>query len=228
MAYSEFRTGVIRPVEVYKEAWELIKSEYWLIFAITLVGLIVGSAVPVILIGPMMCGIYLVLLNKADGRPIEFGQLFKGFDYFMPALVLAAIITLPTLVMIFGMYVPMIAIAFAGPRMSESEVITAIAGTIAVELVLAVVVVCLHTLLIFAFPLIVDRGMSGIEAIKTSARAVWQNLGGVAGLFGVGFVVAMVGYFALCVGMYLALPLILASTAVAYRKIFPAELRFSV
>jgi hypothetical protein len=50
----------------------------------------------------------------------------------------------------------------------------------------------------------------------------------VAGLFGVGFVVALVGYLALCIGIYLALPLILASTAVAYRKIFPASPNFGI
>ena len=228
MEYTEFRTGAIRPVEVYKEAWELIKGEYWLIFAITLVALIVGSAVPVVLIGPMMIGLFMVLLNKIDGRPIEFGQLFKGFEHFLPGLIIAAVVTVPTLIMIFGIYVPMIVISIAAPRMSESEVIAAIAATIAAELVFAVVLVCLHSLLLFAFPLVADRKMSGVAAIKTSVRAVWQNLGGVAGLFGVGILVALVGYLALCVGIYLALPLIMASTAVAYRKIFPAEPRFGI
>jgi uncharacterized membrane protein len=50
----------------------------------------------------------------------------------------------------------------------------------------------------------------------------------VAGLFGVGILVAMVGYLALCVGVYLALPVLLMAMAVAYRKVFPVTepLRF--
>ena len=39
--------------------------------------------------------------------------------------------------------------------------------------------------------------------------------------FGVGFLVGIVGYMALCVGFYLVIPLIFTSNAVAFRKIFP-------
>ncbi|MBC7901264.1 MAG: hypothetical protein H7070_14555, partial [Saprospiraceae bacterium] len=68
----EFRTGVIKPIEVYKEAWEMIKDQYWIVFAVTLVGMLIGGAVPIVLIGPMMCGIYLVLFQKHEGRPVDF------------------------------------------------------------------------------------------------------------------------------------------------------------
>lgn len=221
MAYTEFKTGVIRPVEVYKEAWEMIKDEFWLIFAVTIVGIVIGSVVPVVLIGPMMCGIYLVLLQKFEGRSVDFAQLFKGFDYFMPSLILAVIIMVPMFVLIFSIYIPMFGIMMAGPKMSESEVMAAILGMLAVEIVVAIVMVCIHTLLIFAFPLIVDKKMSAVDSIKTSASAVWQNLSGVVGLFAVGFVVALVGYAMLCIGIYLVLPLIIAANVVAYRKVFP-------
>lgn len=217
-----FRTGVIKPVEAYKEAWGLIKDQYWLILGITVVGLLIGSAVPVVLIGPMMCGIYLVLLKKLEGKRIEFSELFKGFDYFLPSLVLSIIIMAPVFVMIAGIYAPMIAFALAGPRMSEEELFAFIAGTIAVELIFAVFMVCLHTLLMFAFPLLVDRNLSAVQAIKLSARAVWKNLSGVAGLFLVGFVAAIAGYLVLCIGVYFVIPLIFMAQLVAYRKIFPA------
>ena len=36
----EFRTGVIRPLECFKEGWELIKPNYWLIFGITALAMI--------------------------------------------------------------------------------------------------------------------------------------------------------------------------------------------
>lgn len=221
MAYTEFRTGVLRPVEIYKEAWELIKGQYWMVFAVVLVGMIIGSAVPIVLLGPMMCGIYLVLFTVLSGRAVDFGQLFKGFDFFMPSLGLAVVIMVPTFILIFAIYIPMFVMAMAAPRMSESEVIAAIAGIFAVEVVIAVFMVCLHTLLIFAFPLIVDKKMGTVDSIKTSARAVWQNLSGVVGLFAVGFVVCIVGYLALCIGIYLAIPLIMAANVVAYRKVFP-------
>ncbi|MBC7901519.1 MAG: hypothetical protein H7070_15865 [Saprospiraceae bacterium] len=221
MQNPEFETGVIKPIEVYKEAWEMIKDQYWIVFAVTLVGMLIGGAVPIVLIGPMMCGIYLVLFQKHEGRPVDFNQLFKGFDYFVPSLILAIIIMVPTVVLIFAIYAPMIAFAIAGPRMDESELMLFIAGTLAVEFVVAVGMVCLHTLLLFSFPLIVDKKLSAVEAIKLSARAVWGNLGGVTSLFVVGFGVCIVGYLMLCIGIYLVLPLIIAATLVAYRKVFP-------
>ncbi len=79
----EFKTGVIRPVECMKEGWELIKDQYWLFFAITLVGLIIASAIPFgILIGAMFCGIYYCLFQKMNGQAMTFEGLFKGFEYF--------------------------------------------------------------------------------------------------------------------------------------------------
>jgi len=223
MQNSEFKTGVINPIEVYKEAWEMIKDQYWIIFAITFVGIVIGGVIPLILVGPMMCGIYLVLFQKHEGRPVDFGLLFKGFDYFVPGLILAIIITVPMIVFMLAIYVPMIGIAFAAPNMDESEVMMLIGGMLVIEFVVALIMVCLHSLLIFAFPLVVDRKLSAIQAVKLSARAAWSNLGGVAGLFAVGFVVAIVGYLMLCIGISLVLPLIIAATLVAYRKVFPSQ-----
>ncbi|HMS10479.1 MAG TPA: hypothetical protein PKE66_13405, partial [Pyrinomonadaceae bacterium] len=79
----------------------------------------------------------------------------------------------------------------------------------------------IHTLVIFSFPLIVDRKAGAWEAIKLSARAVWANKGGVGALFGVGFLLAIAGYLLFCVGIYLVIPIIITATAVAYRKVFP-------
>src|SRR5918994_6075848 len=98
----EFRSGVISPVECVKEGWQLIKDRYWLFLGITLVAMLVGGAVPVVLIGPMMVGLYLCLFAKMRGEPVEFGMLFKGFDYFVQGLVAAAIQTLPLILIMAG------------------------------------------------------------------------------------------------------------------------------
>ena len=222
MQNTDFQTGVIRPIEIYKESWELMKDQYWLIFAITLVGILIGGAVPLALIGPMICGIYLCLFQKIDRRPLTFELLFKGFEYFMPGLIVAVAVTVPVIILIFVIYIPMIGLAVAGQKMSESAMIPFLIGTFIFEFVVVLIMVCFHTLLMFAFPLIVDRKLTGVQAMKVSAKAVWSNLAGVAGLMGVGIVVCIAGYLALCVGMYLVLPLIFMSNAVAFRKIFPS------
>jgi len=221
MQNTDFQTGTIKPVEIYKEAWAIMKERYWLVFGIVIVGMLIGGAVPIILIGPMMCGMFLCLFDLIDGRELKFEKLFKGFDYIWKSLLVSVLIFVPIFIVLFTIYIPMIAMAIAGPKMSESELIPFLIGTAIFEIVIVVVMVCFHTLIMFAYPLIVERGLTGVQAMMVSAKAVWNNLAGMAGLFGVGFVVAIVGYLMLCVGLYLVLPLIMMAQAVAFRKIFP-------
>src|SRR5258706_16052133 len=57
-----FNRGVVRPIECLTSGFEMIKGQYWLVLGITVVGMLVGALVPMgVLMGPMMCGIYLVL-----------------------------------------------------------------------------------------------------------------------------------------------------------------------
>jgi len=57
--------------------------------------------------------------------------------------------------------------------------------------------------------------------MKLSARAVLKNIGGVGGMILVNLGLALVGEAALCVGLYLMIPIITATNLVAYRKVFP-------
>jgi hypothetical protein len=221
MTLDNFQTGVIHPAECYREAWDLIKSEYWMFFAITIVGLLLGSIIPLVIIGPMICGIYLCFFRKIEGQQTQFEILFKGFDYFLPALLLTLVVTVPVLIFMLLVYVPMVFAIIAGQRMSQEELIATFIAIGIVDVIFAVIMVCFHTLLMFSFPLIVDRKLSVWQSVKTSAKAVWSNLAGVAGLFGIGFLLAIAGYLALCIGIYLLLPLIFAANVVAYRKVFP-------
>src|SRR5881394_1976201 len=102
---SEFRRGVIAPVECIKEGWALIKDQYWLFFGISLVGLLIGGAVPIVLLGPMMIGIFLCLLQKERNQPVEFGTLFKGFDQFGQSLVAAVLKLLPIIIVLIPYYI---------------------------------------------------------------------------------------------------------------------------
>ena len=46
-------------------------------------------------------------------------------------------------------------------------------------------------------------------------------MSGVAGLIAVNIGLGLLGYLAFCVGVYLAVPIILATNLVAYRQVFP-------
>jgi uncharacterized membrane protein len=222
MTNTEFRTGVINPVECVKEGFELIKKDYWLLFAIALVGAMIGGATMYILGGAMFCGIFYSYLRAIDGKPVTFDDLWKGMTWFGPGLVVILVIVVPLIAYYIFAYLTIIAAIVGGAQAGEAGVIGALVVVGIIDLAVLIAMVCFHTLLTFSFPLIVDRNLGGIEAMKTSARAVWQNLGGVAGLIVVNFALVMVGYLALCIGVYFVIPIIIAGNAAAYRRVFPS------
>jgi uncharacterized membrane protein len=109
--------------------------------------------------------------------------------------------------------------------------IWAIMGTMFVEMIaLWLILGSLHVFLMFAYPLIVEKNMSGWDAFKLSARAGWANLSGVVGLilieFLLGFAAYVLTFFILGFGAYLVMPVMFAGVLVAYRRVFPAAGNF--
>ena len=227
MQNLEFTSGQIRPVECVREAWALIKNDYWLLFAISIVGAMIGGISMYVLIGAMICGIFLCYLKKIDGGPVVFDDLWKGFSFFWPSLFLTIAILGPLIlwmgIMFVTLYIPIITAAVMGNKADGSIVLGTFAVGFVIDIIVAIVMVCVHSLLIFAFPLIVDRGLSSWDAMKLSARAALKNVGGIGGMIGLNFLLALAGELAFCVGIYLVIPIITAANLVAYRKVFPRQ-----
>lgn len=222
MNNNDFRKGVIQPVECFKEGWEIIKNDYWLFFAISLVGMLIGGVSMYILVGAMMCGIYYCFLQKIDGKPVSFDTLWAGFNYIMPSLIVTVFIVVPMFVLLGIIYAPMIMAAVMGSKLSPDELLQLFLGAFVVDVIVALVMTCFHTLLLFSFALIVDRKLGGIDSMLTSAKAVWNNLSGVAGLIGVGILLTIPTILTCGIGAYFLLPIMLAGYSVAYRKMFPS------
>jgi uncharacterized membrane protein len=223
---SDFNNGVVAPVECLKEGWALIKDQYWLFLGISLVAMLIGGAVPIVLIGPMMCGLYMCLLGKMRGQPVEFGNLFKGFDYFVPGLVAAAIQTVPVVIIVLLGDAVFFAFTFAvlpHDRYARSEGPPPVffVGLILFVLFAMIVSLAIHALFLFAYPLIADRKLNGWEAIKTSYRASLGNIGGIAGLILLNFGLGILGVLCCYVGVFFVMPVTFAAYAAAYRRIFP-------
>lgn len=74
--------------------WQVVTDE-WLMFAlVTIVFLVVSGAVPLILQGPMLIGLHAVCARKLLGGRLDFNDLFKGFNYFVPSLIASLLIAL--------------------------------------------------------------------------------------------------------------------------------------
>ncbi len=219
----EFNRGVIRPIECYKEAWELIKSDYWMLFAISLVGILLGGFSLYIALGPLICGIFISFFRKIDTGTVRFDDLWKGFNFFVPSLILILIVIIPTIILYAIIYAPFLVAIVMGQNLSSEEFMGILLAGLAVDLFIIVLMVCFHTLVMFALPLIVDRNLSAFQAIKLSAKAVWANLRGIAGMMGIQFLATIFITFATCgLGAYFALPIMFGGLVVAYRKVFPS------
>ncbi len=227
MQNLEFNAGAIKPIECVQEAWELVKTDYWMFFAISLLGGLIGGASMYILIGAMVCGIFYTYLKRIDtGAKVSIDDLWVGFKYFVPSLPVTIAFVVPMVawivILFVTIYLPIITAAVMGNNADPGVILGSFAVGIVIDIVVAIIMTVIHSLIIFAFPLVVDRNLSGIEAMKLSARAAMKNMGGIAGLIGVNFCLVLIGYLALCIGLYLMIPIITATSVIAYRKVFPA------
>src|SRR6185295_6872096 len=160
-----FRRKVVEPVECIKGGWEIVKPHYWLFVGMTVVAILIGSAVPLgILLGPMMCGLYLTFFKVRRGQPIEFAMLFKGFDFFGPSLVATLLHIIPVIAIILpayllfyvSMFVSMAA-AQAGDEPNPAAFLGVMLTFGIFWIVVLVVVVIISIGFTFAYPLIVDH-----------------------------------------------------------------------
>jgi hypothetical protein len=224
-----FNTGAIRPVECLREAWALIKDEYWILFAISIVGAAIASLSLYVLLGAIVCGIFSCYLKKIDGGRADFAELWQIKRFFWPSLPVTLLIVVPIVVwlvlLLTTMYLPLLLQMTANETPIDGDnLLRNLIKVLVIDFLVALVMVSLHSLLIFCYPLIVDKGVSGWRSVRLSARAVFANLGGIGSMVVMNLLLALAGAMVFCVGIYLVMPLLTAANLVAYRKVFPRHL----
>ena len=91
------RAGITaRPGAWVGAGWDLVKADMGNYVLLALVFLALNSMVPMILQGPLMAGFHFFCIKRLMGRQTDFGDLFKGFNFFVPALVASLVIGLFT------------------------------------------------------------------------------------------------------------------------------------
>jgi hypothetical protein len=74
------------------QAWQYVKSDIGLFMGMTLIHGIVGSVGSFITQGPMQVGFHIACMKKIVRGRMEIGDLFLGFNYFVPGLLAALVI----------------------------------------------------------------------------------------------------------------------------------------
>lgn len=211
--------------EYFKQGYDLIRGQYWLFFGVIAVGLIISSFAPFgILTGPFMCGIFICYRIKSQGEKVEFGKLFKGFDYFLESL----LVTLLQLAASLAVMVPLI-LLFIG----------AITGIIAAHeysndiilffficflMAIVLLTIFLFTFLTmpfqFAYILIIDHQFKAWEAVKAGLKSTWLNFMKLTGLFWLTLVLVGFGMCLCYVGMFFVLPFTFGAIFRIYQESF--------
>ena len=225
-----FRRNAVEPVECIKGGWEIIKNQYWLFVGMTLIAIIIGSAVPLgILLGPMMCGLYMSFFKVRRNEPVEFGTLFKGFDYFGQSVVAALLHTIPIIAVIVPAYIlfyvsMFVSMAAAGAGGGNEPNPAPFFGVMAVFalfwIVVMIVIIVLTIGFTFAYPLIVDRKLGGFDAVKLSFKAAFANFWRLLGMVLLTGFLSILGLLACYVGMFFVMPIGYAAIAKAYEQVF--------
>ena len=223
-----FKRQAVEPVQCLKNGWELIKDQYWLFVGIAAVAALIGGAVPLgILLGPMMCGQYLTFFKKRRGEPIEFGTLFKGFDFFGPSLVATLIHVIPIIAIVvpayFIFYISMVVSMVAQGNSSEPNPAAAfgIMGAFMIFwLVVIVAIIFISIGFTFSYPLIVDRKLQGFDAVKLSFKAAMANFWRLLGMSILSSLLSIAGVLFCYVGIFLVFPIVYAAVESAYEQVF--------
>ncbi|HMO14664.1 MAG TPA: hypothetical protein PKD64_12450 [Pirellulaceae bacterium] len=208
----------IKPIERLQRAFDIIKPQYWMFFLITFVALIIGGAVPFgILLGAMYCGMYMCYRELRGGNKVAFETLFKGFDHFAesikPVLIMVALIIPLTVVFYILFFVAMI----GG--------VPPLVFLVTIPLIYVAILLCSALIMIpftFVFPLIVERKMNGIEALKLSWATSKQMFFPLFKFYVICLLISLVASLCCVVPAYLFAPIMFVSVFTLYEDAFNA------
>jgi uncharacterized membrane protein len=72
--------------------WHMVTADLGNYMLISLIFVLVNSVASIVTQGPLQAGFHLYCTKKLFNKRAEIGDLFKGFDYFLPAFVAALLI----------------------------------------------------------------------------------------------------------------------------------------
>lgn len=241
MTNPQYYKSAIDATGCISNAWNLIKPNYWLYFGISFVALLIMwalSCIPIVgiaLTAPITGGIYFVALRAMRGEPVDFGMMFKGFEKFVPLLIVGIVQGIPAMIgqvlnIIFRVTDGLIQATQGSREMNFLQAPgasdLAIAGGVITFLLVLIGVWGLFSIawaitFAFAVPIAMDQNVDAMTAIKLSARASWGNVGGIIVLSILLWLIGVAGVLALCIGILFVLPVIHVAWAFAYRQVFP-------
>ncbi|MBK8465454.1 MAG: hypothetical protein IPL32_06450 [Chloracidobacterium sp.] len=243
MTNIQFQSGAIDAGACVSNAWEQVKQNYGLYLGMTVVAIILTGCIPclnIFLIGPILGGVFYIALRDMRQEPVDFGMMFKGFEKFVPLMVVGLIQAIPGIIgqfLQFGLRLGELGLGGIGSTHGDydffqaSDPDLAIAGGLVFVVVIVAFVFMIFTLVwwavfFFAIPLAMEHDLGPIDAIKLSAQAAMNNIGGLILLLIFQVLIGLLGVLMCFIGVFLiSVPIMYVANAIAYRQVFPANLQ---
>lgn len=175
-----------------QEAFDLYKRNFVVLLLVNTIALVLSGVTLFILSGPLSAGVVIVTLALLDGsspKP-QAGDVFKGFQFFLPSFLLMLIL------------------------LGASMLVSMVLGPLS-----SVATWVLSTLTMFSLFLIVEKKMDFWPAIVASYEMVKDNFWVLLALVVVASIVSTLGFLACCIGIFATMPFYYCVLAVAYRKV---------
>lgn len=188
------------PSQYIKKAWNIMQNDFGVFFGGTILLYLIifaASIIPfggIVLKGPAMVGIMYVSLRALRNEPYQFGDIFKGFDFFGESAIASLLIFLIALV-----------------------------ATIASILCCFVPLLFVAPFLFYPYAFIIDKKMSGISALQASFELVKKDYGRHLVLCILIILLNLVGLLLCCVGIIFTAAIATVAMAVAYNDLVPKE-----
>ncbi|CAB1062221.1 hypothetical protein D1BOALGB6SA_6997 [Olavius sp. associated proteobacterium Delta 1] len=186
--------------EWIEDGFNLYKENFKTLVLASIFVVVISTITAFILTGPMLAGLALVILglrDKKEPKP-QVGNVFKGFDFIVPAFLYIAVwgIGILSVSFILGV-IPLIG-----------------------QLASLFVAYGAQAFLMFGLFLIVDRKMEFWPASQESINTVKANFWPFFGLSIVAGFIGSIGAIAFGIGIVFTLPIQGCILAVAYREVF--------
>jgi len=196
--------GTVKIGDAISEGWNIYKGNFGLVFLGCLITWLVSAVSCNICIGPLFFGIFMMLariVKKSEPKP-EVGDVFKGFDKFLPAFLLVLVCG----ICYFVLQCILLMIPVVG------------------WILLLIVAFAYGPILTWALMLVANRDMKWTEAVGFVLKSTFNGnftmpivLGILAGIIG-GAGIVVCG-----VGLLFTMPLALCIYAAAYEQVFGGE-----
>jgi hypothetical protein len=224
------RGGYEIPIgNVLSRAWATVTGNFWPCVGVTLLAYFVmvvsqqipcvGILAPFLVTGPIFGGLYLYFLKQLRGQEASVGDAFSGFNkpHFGRLALTGTVQTLIVGVVMAVLIGPAVALNWSALQ-SRSDAPPY--GFIAWCLVAAVPIFYLTISWMFSYALVIDKRMEFWPAMELSRKVVNMNLWGWVLMLLVYMLLSIAGMIALCVGVFVVLPVTLCGLMVIYEDIF--------